>query len=306
MNRRVMIVFFCALLAGASASYLVFRWVGAQARRAAQPPTSDVVVAARNLEVGTLIAPPDLKTVKWFGPLPKGVVLKPDMALNRGVIATIYQGEPILSNRLAATGSGGGLAATIPPGMRACAVRVNEVVGVAGFVTPGMRVDVLMAGIPPGAGPGEGPRVRTLLQNIEVLSAGSNIQKDSEGKPQQVQVVNLLVTPEQAERLSLASNQTHIQLVLRNPTDTQTTSPKGSAMSELFGFAAGGTGAAALAGGSSAGPPAPQKPGRPKAAQPAGAAAPAPEAPPARIRSVEVLNGSARTEAKFTAQEGRK
>jgi len=120
--------------------------------------------------------------------------------------------------------------------MRACAVKVDEVVGVAGFVTPGMRVDVLITGDAPGAtNTVEGPQVRTLLQNIEVLSAGTDIQKDTEGKPQQVHVVNLLVTPEQAEVLSLASNQTHIQLVLRNPLDTDTGKMPGTAMSSLFG-----------------------------------------------------------------------
>ena len=119
--------------------------------------------------------------------------------------------------------------------MRACAVKVDDVVGVAGFVTPGMRVDVLISGNPPGTTSAtEGTQVKTLLQNIEVLSAGVNIQKDGEGKPQQVQVVNLLVTPEQAEALSLASAQTRIQLVLRNPLDTDIAKPPGTAVANLF------------------------------------------------------------------------
>ena len=109
--------------------------------------------------------------------------------------------------------------------MRACAVKVDDVVGVAGFVTPGMRVDVIISGIPPGAQPSRSKAFspRTILQNIQVLSAGTDIQKDAEGKAKPVQVVNLLVTPEQAETLSLASNQqVKIQLVLRNPLDTKT------------------------------------------------------------------------------------
>jgi pilus assembly protein CpaB len=119
--------------------------------------------------------------------------------------------------------------------MRACAIKVDDVVGVAGFVTPGMRVDVLISGNPPGtSSSGQGPKVKTLLQNIQVLSAGTDIQKDGEGKPQQVQVVNLLVTPEQAEDLSLASNETKIQLVLRNPLDTQIAQPPGTAMASLY------------------------------------------------------------------------
>src|SRR5206468_6734087 len=102
------------------------------------------------------------------------------------------------------------------------------------FVVPYMREDVLIAGNRPGASSAEGPRVKTLLQNIEVLSAGTNIQKDNEGKPVQVPVVNLLVTPEQAQILSLASNETRIQLVLRNPLDNDTAKTPGVAMAGLF------------------------------------------------------------------------
>ena len=108
-------------------------------------------------------------------------------------------------------------------------------VGVAGFVTPGMRVDVLASGNPPGSNSAtQGTMTKTILQNIEVLSAGTDIQKDAEGKPQQVQVVNLLVTPEQAETLSLATDQLKIQLVLRNPLDTKITQVPSTAMGNLF------------------------------------------------------------------------
>ncbi|MGI8770922.1 MAG: Flp pilus assembly protein CpaB, partial [Acidobacteriaceae bacterium] len=194
-----------------------------------------VVVAATDIKLGSVLRDADLTTAEMVGTLPKGAILKRENAIGRGVISDLYQGEPISDSRLAAVGSGGGLAATIRQGMRACAVKVDEVVGVAGFVTPGMRVDVLISGNPPGAAnTAEGTKVKTLLQNIAVLSAGTDIQKDAEGKPQQVQVVNLLVTPEQAELLSLASNQTRIQLVLRNPLDTTVTHPRGTAMSTLF------------------------------------------------------------------------
>jgi len=195
------------------------------------------VVAAKDLVVGTLIHDSDLRTASWFGPPPTGTTFKHEAFLNRGVVSTIYDGEPVTENRLAPKGSGGGLAAMIPPGMRACAVKVNEVVGVAGFVVPGMRVDVLISGQPPGGNAFDGPKVRTLLQNIQVLSAGTNFQKDREGKPEQAQVVNLLVSPAEAEVLSLASNETHIQLVLRNPMDTQVTGLPGTIMSDLFGRA---------------------------------------------------------------------
>jgi len=222
----------------------------------------------------------DLTTLNISGSLPKGAILKPEDAIGRGVVTQIYQGEPILESHLAVLGSGGGLAPTIPQGMRACAVRVDEVVGVSGFVTPGMRVDVLVSGNPPGAGASEGVVTKTLLQNIQVLSAGTDIQRDSEGKARQVQVVNLLVTPEQAQDLSLASNSLKIQLVLRNPLDTQIAKVPETAMGTLFGGLT----------------PTP-------AAHPAAAPKKAPK-PPADTYSIQVINGSKSTEEKFSSPEG--
>jgi len=237
MNRRVLIIVACALILAACASFLVYRAVGT--REAARKPvhTIQLLAAARDLVPGTLIHDADLKVVAWTGPVPVGASLKRDGFLDRGVVSSIYESEPVTENRLSPKGSGGGLAATIPPGMRACAVKVNDVVGVAGFVVPGMRVDVLITGLPPGGNALDGPRVRTLLQNIQVLSAGMNFLKDQTGKPEQAQVVNVLVTPAQAEILSLASNETHIQLVLRNPMDTQISAPPGTVVSDLFGGA---------------------------------------------------------------------
>lgn len=235
MNRRLLTILLIAFIVALGCSYVVYRLVGSRIIAAAQPKAANVIVAATDLKIGTILQASDLSTAQMVGPLPKGAILKPEEAVGRGVISNVYQGEAILDSRLAAPGSGGGLAATIREGMRACAVKVDEVVGVAGFVTPGMRVDVLISGNPPGpTNAEEGPKVKTLLQNVEVLSAGTDIQKDTTGKPQQVQVVNLLVTPEQAELLSLASNQTRIQLVLRNPLDTAVTHPPGSAMASLF------------------------------------------------------------------------
>ena len=295
MNRRLLLILICALIGGFGASFLVYRLVGSRAN-AAPLAMAQVVVATRDLQIGTLISPADVQMGPWAGMLPKGALAKLDDALNRGAIANMYQGEPILADRLAAAGSGGGLAAIIPPGLRASAVRVDEVVGLAGFVTAGMRVDVLMSGIPPGGNPGEGSHVNTLLQNIQVLSAGENLQKDSEGKPHPVQVVNLLVTPEQAEKLTLAGNQTQIQLVLRNPLDTVTTSPPGARMSELFG------------GRVSPSPPSSPSPalGLPRRPPPVVAVTPAPPQTPEIVvppKVVEVYNGTTRTEVRFTVEE---
>jgi pilus assembly protein CpaB len=219
MNRRLVPILFVATLIGLTCAYAVYHLA---APKTTGPSTVRVVAAKDNIKIGTLLAASNLSTIDIAGPLPKGAILKPEGAIGRGVISNLIQGEPVLEDRLAAPGSGGGLAATIPAGMRACAVKVDEVVGVAGFVTPGLRVDVLTSGTPPGvSSAAEGIIVNTILQNIEVLSAGTDIQKDDEGKPKQVKVVNLLVTPEQAETLSLASNHLTIQLVLRNPLDTK-------------------------------------------------------------------------------------
>ena len=213
---------------------LVYRLVGNRMVAAKPTATNKVVAAAGTLQIGTVISAADLTTVAFAGTPPKDAIFSSKDVIGRGVISTIYEGEPILENRLAPKGSGGGLAATIPEGMRACAVRVDEVVGVAGFVTPGMRVDLLVSGTPPGENPAQGTVSKTILQNIQVLSAGTDIQKDAEGKPKQVQVVNLLVTPEQAQTLSLAANQYKIQLVLRNPLDTKIAQVPSTATSALF------------------------------------------------------------------------
>lgn len=281
MNRRLLIILLSAFIVAAGCSYIVYRLVGNRLT-ATQQHTTRVIAAASDIKLGTVLQDADLTTIEIAGTVPKGAILDRKDAIGRGVISDLYLGEPIVDNRLAPVGSGGGLAATIPKGMRACAVKVNDVVGVAGFVTPGMRVDVLVSGNPPGAAnAAEGPKVKTLLQNIQVLSAGTDIQKDSEGKPQQVQVVNLLVTPDQAQLLSLASNQTQIQLVLRNPLDTQLAHPPVNDMAQLF------TGAEE--------PPVPAKPGvvTRRVSKPA----------VPRIYMIEVFNGSKRSEAKFASGE---
>jgi pilus assembly protein CpaB len=276
MNRRLLNILLIAFVIAAGCSYIVFRLVGNRLSGTRQT-TTHVIAAATDIKLGTVLRDTDLTTIEIAGTLPKGVILKKENAIGRGVISNLYLGEPVLENRLAAPGSGGGLAATIPQGMRATAVKVNEVVGVAGFVTPGMRVDVLITGNPPGGATAQGSLVRTLLQNIEVLSAGTDIQRDAEGKPLQVQVVNLLVTPAQAEILSLASSETRIQLVLRNPLDTKLDQPPGTATAQLF---------------SGASPPKVVVAGH-TVSKPA----------PSRVYLVEVFNGSKKSETKFAAGE---
>jgi pilus assembly protein CpaB len=274
MNRRFATILLSAFLVAAGCSYLVWRLVVTRIAAAQPAKTTHVVAANRDIPLGTVLRPGDLTTVDIAGAVPKGALVDPKKVIGRGVISDLHEGEPILDSRLAAEGSGGGLAATIPPGMRAAAVKVDEVVGIAGFATPGMHVDVLISGSGPG-NVNQGPKVATLLQGIEVLSAGTDIQRDAEGKPQQVQVVNLLVTPDQAELLSLASNQTKIQLVLRNPLDVQKSDSKGAAMANLF----------------------PDKTPAPVHTPHA--------APTSQVFLVEVMNGSKTTEQKFSTGGGK-
>lgn len=237
MNRRFIPVLLFALVVAAAASFLVYHLVlthvlaaGTQAA-----PTQRLLVAAHNLEVGALIQDADLKWIRSADAVPAGAINDAQQAIGRGVVATIYEGEPIASARLAAKGAGAGLAAMIPVGERAVALKVDEVVGLAGFVVPGMRVDVIIAGNPGSTPNSNGVLSRTVLQNIQVLSAGQKIEKSTDGKPEEAQVVNLLVTPDQAEVLSLASNETKVQLVLRNPLDTKEETTHGTSVAALFG-----------------------------------------------------------------------
>lgn len=295
MNKRLLGVVVFALITSAVASFILFRLISSRLVANAKPATAQIVLAARDLNVGELLRDLDLRTADWTGDLPKGAFTRKEDVVGRGVVSNLYMGEPVLDTRIAAKGAGAGLAATIRPGMRAVAVRVNDVVGVGGFVTPGMRVDILVAGTPPGqAGSSQGTLSKTVLQNIEVLSAGQKIEKDAEGKPEAVAVVNLLVTPEQAETLSLASNETRIQLVLRNPLDTETTKTPGTAVANLF---SGGTG---LPSSKPVAAPVRRAVVKPVISAPP----PAPEPQKVIIPiTVEVIHGAKRVQAQFKEEE---
>ncbi len=295
MKKRLVIVIVFALVISAASSAVLYRLISTQLAANRETSSTKILVAARNLGSGELIKEVDVKVADWNGPLLAGSLMKPEDAIGRGVVEAIYLGEPVVETRMAARGAGAGLAAIIPSGMRAVAVRVNDVVGVSGFATAGSRVDILIAGNPPGS-TASGTVTKTLLQNIEILSAGQNIQKDAEGKPVTVPVVNLLVNPEQAEMLSLASNEARIQLILRNPTDKEETKPPGTAMAYLFRGGAPPPPSNSNAGGGqqnrrAAPPPPPPPVEAPKVAPP----------PPPII--VEVFHGVRKSESKFKSDE---
>ncbi len=297
MNKRFVGVLTFAFLVAAGASLVLYRvLINRPQSTKAAPVMAQVALASRDLEVGTLLKEDDIKITEWPGAIPAGATTRSQDLVGRGVITAIFAKEPIIESRLAAKGAGGGLAAMIPPGMRAVAVRVNEVVGVAGFVVPGMHVDILISGNSPGSSNAMGTQTQTLLQNIEVLSAGQDFKKDNEGKPIMVQVVNLLVTPVQAEQLSLASSQTSIQLVLRNPMDHEVAKTPGTALHYLFNMSK----------------PVPSQqqntdlqsqPPRPRAPRPAPPVqVAAPPAPPKEAPfTMEIINGNSKKEQKFTS-----
>jgi pilus assembly protein CpaB len=274
MKRRMITVLLFALIAALVPSTLIYRAIAGRTPTRLTGPV--VAVAARDLSVGSLIQDADIRTGEWTGPVDPHWILRKEDIVGRGVTANVNRGEPIADNRLAPRGAGAGLAAIIPPGMRAAAVRVDDVVGVSGFVLPGMHVDILTSGTPPG---GAGTITRTILQNVEVLSAGQNLERDAQGKPAAVQVVNLLVTPGDAERLGLASGQMKVQLILRNPLDT--------AQVKTFGISSSGL----LLDGSTEPAPKRQTFARRPAPMPAPVAVKAAEAAPAPL-TVEVIHGA--------------
>ena len=226
MNRnRLIIGLAAAVVVAFFISMFVYRELKKASLVQAPAATQQIVVAAQPLQVGARLDSTNLRTISWPADEPiKGMFTKVDDCVGRAVIMPMTENEPILEGNLAPKGSGAGLPATIPEGMRALSVAVNDVVGVAGFVVPGTMVDVLVTGQVAGGGSG-GNITRTILENVPVLAAGQKIEKDQNGKPQTVPVVTLLVSPENADKLAMASTQGKIQLALRNTVDTKVTNP---------------------------------------------------------------------------------
>src|SRR6202040_3205613 len=198
--------------------------------------TKQIVVAAAPMQLGTRLDPTKLRLISWPGNEPMaGTFSRVEDCANRALITPVAENEPIMEAKLASQQSGAGLPATIPEGMRALSVAVNEVVGVAGFVIPGTMVDVLVTGNVAGSGRGSSENItRTILENVKVLAAGQKIEQDREGKPQTVPVITLLVSPEDAGKLAMASTEGKIQLALRNTVDTKATNPAPVLQSNLF------------------------------------------------------------------------
>jgi pilus assembly protein CpaB len=218
MNRtRLLMIGVLALALGAFVSLYVYKNLQGKGGSNIEAGT-DVIVAANDIQVGARVEDRDARIAKFpANGLPGGAYSKKSQVLGRGVIIPIAKGEFILPSKLAPENAGAGLPSLIPPGMRAVSVRVNEVVSVAGFVGPGTRVDVLLTGTPNGS---TEPQTTTVLQNVAVIASGHTLERNASGEAQNTPVITLLASPEDAERLTLASSEGKIQLSLRNPLDT--------------------------------------------------------------------------------------
>jgi pilus assembly protein CpaB len=187
-----------------------------------------VAVAARNLPTGSRITADDIRLVAWPAKNPvSGTFSELKPIVDRGLVAAVGENEPVTEAKLAPLGSGAGLPPSIPPGMRAMSVKVDEVIGVAGFVVPGTRVDLVVT--LRGSGQAEDSMSRTVASNVLVLTAGTKFDQEQakDGKPQPSTVVTLAVSPSDAERVALASSEGKISLALRNPLDVAPTETAG-------------------------------------------------------------------------------
>lgn len=232
---RITLVLLLALAAGGGLAFGTYRYMQNVPVKTVSLPTRPVVVAATDLSLGSEIRPDDLRIVQWpEQSMPAGAFANPDEVVGRGLVMPVIQNEPILPMKLAPTEAGSGLPVVIPEGKRAVSVRVNEVIGVAGYVLPGTHVDVLATASPDNNR--ENTTTKLVLDNVQVLAAGTKIEQDVEqGKPMAVNVVTLLVTPEEAERLTLGATEGKIQLALRNPLDHGTPETPGIRPATLLG-----------------------------------------------------------------------
>lgn len=252
MNRNRMIIgIVTAVVIGFAFSVYVYRAMQRTNPIVRPAALTHVVVAQQPLQVGQRLDPNNLRLIDWpsDSPVP-GMFTRIEDCAGRALITPVTENEPILESKLAPKEAGAGLPATIPVGMRALSVGVNDVVAVAGFVLPGTMVDVLVTGQVSGGG----NITRTILEDVRVLAAGQRVEQDREGKPQTVAVMTLLVSPEDAVKLTMAATEGRIQLALRNTIDTKTIDPPLILQASLFG---GGAPAPVRVAGHKAPPPKP-------------------------------------------------
>ena len=278
-----------AIIAGGS-TYLISRRLRPVS---SGPGLVPIVAAAKDLTPGIPLTAQDLTTIGWPSNVAlAGTISKPEVAVGRPLLMSVSANQPLLERDLAVPGSGIGLSVRIPAGMRATAVRSNEIVGVAGFLFPGSHVDVLAT-----YNSGSGTSTQTVLQNVEVLTAGTATEPDPQGKAQTVSVVTLLLNPEDSQKLLLASAQGNIQFVLRSGVDREKVEIRPTRIDQLVSNAAP--------------TPPPAVPVLPRIVtpRPAAEARPAPPPPPIEAPKppqehvIEVIQGTQRTTQKCGTAE---
>jgi len=277
MNRsRLLMIGGLALAVGLLVSFTVYNRLRTFASSANNERGVPVVVAADDIQVGVKLADHDVRVITLpQSAVPPGAFSATSKVLGRGAVLPMSSGEFILPSKLAALNAGAGLPSMIPPGMRAVSVRVNDVVSVAGFVQPGTRVDVLATG---NQGTGNDRQTTTVLENVAVIAVGKSLDRNASADAQTAPVITLLVSPDDAQKLALVSQEGRIQLSLRNPLDTKK----------------GGIGATRTSSLYLGDKPVTTEP-KPKAHK---VVAKVPAAPPAPYQ-VEMIRGSKRDETKF-------
>ena len=226
--RRLLAALLLALAGSALFTFFISRHL---ARPVAAAPQQRYVASINPLDAGQTLDPASLTLTDWPAAKPlAGAFAKPEQLAGRVVLYPLSPGQPILERDLAAAGSGVGLTTHIPEGMRAISLKTDQVVGVAGFLLPGTHVDVLVTYRTQDS---PNPVTATVVQDTQVIAAGQKMQPDPEGKPTTVDVVTLLVTPQDAERVVLASSQGTVHFVLRNGTDHQHVEEHATGLSEL-------------------------------------------------------------------------
>ncbi|MFT4111387.1 Flp pilus assembly protein CpaB [Silvibacterium sp.] len=214
-----------ALLVAVLVSGLFTLWIGSRLihAHAANAQGLQYYAASHALDAGEVLTSSDVKQTPWPSSIPlTGAFTRQQDVVGRAVLFPVAAGQPLLDSQLAAAGSGAGLSTKIPTGMRAVSVKSDQVVGVAGFLFPGTHVDVLVTYTLPTS---TMPVTSTVLQDAEILTAGEKMEPDPQGKPATVDVVTLLVSPDDAERVVLANAQGHVHLVLRNGRDNAQPTP---------------------------------------------------------------------------------
>jgi len=289
MNRqtRTLVVVTVATAAAAFASFGVYKAVASIPERRVEIATKHAVVAASELPLGTMLTRDSVKLVDWPEKTPvQGGFDSIEAVVDRGLISSVVANEPITENKLAAREAGAGLPPTITPGMRAISVKVNEVIGVAGFVVPGTRVDVVTVIDPNSQGGQQDTISRVVVSNVQVLSAGTRYDQEEPKKDGQAirsTVVTLMVSPQDAERVALAQAEGQLMLTLRNPLDVEPSITTGVRKAALFASAT----------------PIPDaskpRPSRP-ATRPAPVVVASPQPAPAQKYTVETIRAAKRSE----------